>query len=164
MHERKRALASRAIVSREAAEAAQAAFRTAQAEFNAARAEVELAAAQLQQAEIILEKMTLRAPFDGRLSQNALVHSGDKPFVFTVMPGGSTVKKRQIEVGLSDHARVAIRSGVEEGELVVVIGQHLLYDGMAVRFADGEPSGTGNFASTATTDNAGNHSVPERLQ
>jgi RND family efflux transporter MFP subunit len=289
-HERTSALASRGISSRKAAETAEAAFRTAEAELGAARAEIELAAAQLRQAEIVLEKMALRAPFDGRLSlinvrvgdyvegvaagshatrektaaailvneevfeialnvpwpeakdlapgqevlasghaeaiweaaaeganhsdvatgqiwsvspsiglgsraiqvkvrvrggtikdgmlvtvwiaaarvlnvtllpESALVHSEDKPFVFTVVPGGSTVEKRQVEVGLRDHARVAIQSGAEDGELVVVTGQHLLDDGMAVRLAGEHPSGAGDLALTTDVGGAGNRSTPE---
>lgn len=62
------ALASRGIASRKAAETAEVAVRTSNSELKAARAEVELAAAQQRQAEIILEKMVIRAPFDGRLS------------------------------------------------------------------------------------------------
>lgn len=290
-HERTSALASRGISSRKAAETAEAAFRTAEAELKAARAEVELAAAQWRQAEIVLEKMALRAPFDGRLSlinvqvgdyvegvaagshaarektaaailvneevfeialnvpwpaakelapgqdvlasgdaeavwnaatecanhsdvatgqiwsvspsiglgsravqvkvrvrggaikdgmlatvwiagakvhnatllpESALVHSEDKPFVFTLMPGSSTVEKRQVEVGLNNHNHVAIRSRAEDGELVVVTGQHLLDDGMAVRLAGEHPSGAGNFDLTAGVCGTGNHPAPER--
>lgn len=290
-HERTGALASRGIASRRAAETAQAAVRTAEAELEAARAEVELAAAQLRQAEIGLEKMTLRAPFDGRLSlinaqvgdyiegasagshavrektaaailineevfeialnlpwpaakelvpgqdvlasgsaeavweaategakhpdvatgeiwsvspsiglgsravqvkvrvrggvikdgmlatvwiaaakvhnatllpESALVHSGDKPFIFTFIPGSSTVDKRQVEVGLNNHTRVAIQSGAEDSELVVVTGQHLLDDGMAVRLAGYHPSGAGNLALTKEVSGAGNRPAPER--
>lgn len=290
-HERTSALASRGIVSRKAVETAEAAFQTAEAELEAARAEVELAAAQLRQAEIVLEKMALRAPFDGRLSlinvrvgdyvegvaagahatrektaaailvneevfeialnvpwpdakglapgqhalasgnaeaiweaateganrsdvatgqiwsvspsiglgsravqvkvrvrggaikdgmlttvwiaaarvhnatllpESALVHSEDKPFVFTLMPGSSTVDKRQVEVGLSNHTHVAIRSGVEDGELVVTTGQHLLDDGMAVQVAGEPPSKAGNLALTAGVGGAGNRPAPGR--
>ncbi|EIM72663.1 RND family efflux transporter MFP subunit [Nitratireductor aquibiodomus RA22] len=287
-HERTSALASRGISSRKAAETAEAAFRTAEAELKAARAEVELATAQLRQAEIVLEKMVIRAPFDGRLSlinvrvgdyvegavagppasrertaaavlvdddvleitlnvpwpdakdlvpgqkvlasgnaeaiweattegtdhpdvvsgniwsvspsiglgsravqvkvrvrggtikdgmlatvwiaagqvenelllpQSAIVVSEGKPFVFTVQPGSTTVDKRQVEVGLKDHIRVAIRSGVEDGDLVVTNGQHLLDGGMIVQVADQNPSEAGNLSLAA---GAGNTSALER--
>ena len=290
-HERTGALASRGIASRKAAEMAEAVFRTAEAELEAARAEVELAAAQSRQAQIVLEKMTLRAPFDGRLSlinvrvgdyvevvaggshvtrektaaailvnedvfeialnlpwpdakdlapgqdvlasgsaeavwnaateganrsdvatgkiwsvspsiglgsravqikvrvrggtikdgmlatvwiagarvhnatllpESALMHSEDKPFIFTLMPDSSMVDKRQVEVGLNNHTHVAIGSGVEDGELVVVTGQHLLYDGMVVRLAGEHSSKAENLALTTGVGGARNRPTPER--
>lgn len=292
-HTRTTALASRGIVSHKAAETADTLLRTAEAELETARAEVDLAAAQFRQAGIVLEKMVLCAPFDGRLSlinvrvgdyvegavagsqasrektaaailvneevleialnvpwpdaknlapgqdvlasdnseaiwetategidhpdvvtgqiwsvspsiglgsravqvkvrirggtvrdgmlttvwiaaaqvlnttilpHSALVHSGDKPFIFTLIPGGSVVEKRQVQVGISNHTHVAIRSGVEDDELVIIAGQHLLNDGMAVQLAGDHSSATGNSTSTASIAGEDNRPGPERRQ
>ena len=67
-HERATTLASRGLDSRQAAETASADWQSAVAELNGARADVDLADAQRRHAQIILDKTTLRAPFDGRLA------------------------------------------------------------------------------------------------
>jgi hypothetical protein len=67
-----------------------------------------------------------------------------------------------VEVSLSNHTHVAIRSGVEDSELVIITGQHLLDDGMAVQVAGEHPSKAGNLALTAGVGGAGNRPAPER--
>lgn len=96
------------------------------------------------------------------LPEVALVYSEDSPFVFTLMPDGSRVEKRQVEVELSNHTRVAIRSGVKDGELVITAGQHLLDDGMAVQVAAAHLSTTGNPTATGSVARDGNQPAPAR--
>ena len=50
--------------------------------------------------------------------------------VFVVADGHS--KRRQVEMGLTEGSRVEITTGLSEGELVVIAGQHTLKDGEEV--------------------------------
>lgn len=271
-------LAARGIASRKAAEAAEIALRTAQAELNAARAEVDSAGAQVRQAVLLVGKMTLRAPFDGRLSlvnlrvgdhiegaavqsrlsreksaamvlvndgvfeitlnlplrdagdlapgqrvlasgnapalaqaagtekvhpdvgsgeiwsvspsiglgsravqvkvrvhggdirdgmfatvwiaateasdvltlpRSALSYNGQNPFVFIASGSGPVVERRKLALGLETHERVAVLTGLTDGDRVVVAGQHLLDDGMAVRIVQSPPPGAGQRTAAA---------------
>jgi len=59
------------------------------------------------------------------------VMSGEKgDFVFVVEDG--TAKRREVVAGASDGKNIVIASGLEEGEEVVVVGQHYLEDGVKV--------------------------------
>ncbi|MGI5824047.1 MAG: efflux RND transporter periplasmic adaptor subunit [Bacillota bacterium] len=52
--------------------------------------------------------------------------------VYVLQPD-NTVKKVEVEVGISNENYVEILSGLEIGEVIVTTGQHLLYDGALVR-------------------------------
>jgi len=69
--------------------------------------------------------------------QEALI-SQDGGQVLYVVEGG-VARERSVEVGLSDGERAEILSGIEEGERVVVAGQHYLTDGAPVSIEAGEP-------------------------
>lgn len=61
----------------------------------------------------------------------ALLDDGGQPFVFVVKDG--VAKRRNVAVGASDSANVAIIKGVADGESVVVEGATAVEDGMKVR-------------------------------
>lgn len=50
---------------------------------------------------------------------------------------GKVARRRKVETGLSDGVMVEVRSGLREGERVVVAGQQYLKDGAPVETADG---------------------------
>ncbi|MGE0789499.1 MAG: efflux RND transporter periplasmic adaptor subunit [Sandaracinaceae bacterium] len=59
--------------------------------------------------------------------------------VFVLDRATGTASRREVQLGRRYDAAVAIESGLEGGEEVVVQGQHLLRDGALVRTADGPP-------------------------
>ncbi|MCC1496295.1 HlyD family efflux transporter periplasmic adaptor subunit [Alcanivorax sp. 1008] len=63
--------------------------------------------------------------------ESALFRRGDKRYVFVV--DGDMVKERMVETGNSDGFRIAVRSGLEEGEQVVRHPDNSLTNGARVR-------------------------------
>jgi multidrug efflux system membrane fusion protein len=80
------------------------------------------------------------------LPATALFQGNGKAAVWVVDPAGSTVKLIPVEVGGSIEDKVAITSGLKQGDVVVRAGVHKLFDGEKVRIAadpaaSGEPAG-----------------------
>ncbi|WP_181257098.1 efflux RND transporter periplasmic adaptor subunit [Pseudaminobacter soli (ex Li et al. 2025)] len=69
------------------------------------------------------------------VAENALVWRGSKPAVFVLGDDGK-VKSRSVETGQRAGGRVAILSGLSEGESIVVSGAGFLSDGNLVRVSD----------------------------
>ncbi len=75
---------------------------------------------------IVVEKQgVLTVPFD------ALLESSEEKFVFVEKDG--KVEKRTVKTGIREGKRVEINEGLKPGERLVVVGQEMLSDGMAVR-------------------------------
>lgn len=74
--------------------------------------------------------------------QGALVGGGSSAAVF-VVEGGAAVR-RTVQTGLTSEGRVAIVSGLREGEQVVTLGNNLLRDGAQVRVVGGDSVPVGN--------------------
>jgi RND family efflux transporter MFP subunit len=72
----------------------------------------------------------------------ALVHDDDALAVYVVKDGKA--QRRVVTVGIDDGAYVELLSGVAAGESVVVVGNHELVDGMAVRPVAGIPAAKGS--------------------
>jgi len=58
---------------------------------------------------------------------------GNQVFVMEKGEGGSKAQRRRVEIGFSDSDRLEIVSGVEEGEMVITVGQDGLRPGADVR-------------------------------
>lgn len=63
--------------------------------------------------------------------QEALVSRDDKTIVFVVQDG--TAKMTDVEIGPTDKGMVLIKSGLQSGETVILVGQHELSDGAKVK-------------------------------
>lgn len=78
---------------------------------------------------------------DERLTvpRTAVLVDGAVPRVFTIADGRA--EEREVELGVNQAERVEIRSGVEPGDTVVVVGQDNLQPGIAVNLLElnGEP-------------------------
>ena len=70
-----------------------------------------------------------------------------------VLQDDNTVKKVQVEVGISNEDYAQIISGLEIGDVIVTTGQHLLYDGAEVRDVTNLNAG-GDEAAEADDDNS----------
>lgn len=81
------------------------------------------------------------------VAETALVWHDGKPAVFAVDDTGK-VNARPVVTGARQNGRVAIESGVSEGDRVVVAGAGFLSDGNLVRVAANETN-TGNEAGSA---------------
>ncbi|MDX8482453.1 efflux RND transporter periplasmic adaptor subunit [Mesorhizobium sp. VK24D] len=81
------------------------------------------------------------------VAETALVWHAGKPAVFVVGDDGK-VTERPVVTGTRQNGRVAIESGLSEGDRVVVAGAGFLNDGNLVRVADDEPKAA-DAASTA---------------
>lgn len=78
---------------------------------------------------------------------------GNQVFVFERGEDGGTAQRSRVEIGFSDSDRLEIVSGLEEGDLVITVGQDGLRPGAAVRIVGegaqaasgegGEPRGRG---------------------
>lgn len=78
---------------------------------------------------IVAEKQNvLTVPID------ALLESSEEKFVFVEKDG--KVEKRTVKTGIREGKRVEINDGLKPGERLVVVGQEMLTDGMAVRVID----------------------------
>ncbi|UCI23498.1 efflux RND transporter periplasmic adaptor subunit [Mesorhizobium sp. B2-8-5] len=84
-------------------------------------------------------RVTIETASSRRLAvaETALVWHDSKPAVF-VIDGESKVSARPVATGARQNGRVAIESGLSEGEQVVVAGAGFLNDGNLVRVAAGE--------------------------
>ncbi len=69
------------------------------------------------------------------LPATALFQDNGKAAVWVVDPAGSTVKLVPVEVGEYIEDKVAITSGLKQGDVVVRAGVHKLFDGEKVRVA-----------------------------
>jgi membrane fusion protein, multidrug efflux system len=69
----------------------------------------------------------------------AVVGAAGAQAVYVVTDG--TVERRPVQTGLTSQGQVEIVSGVEEGEPVVVVGNHNLRDGATVRVVGGPGGG-----------------------
>ncbi|RWA84509.1 efflux RND transporter periplasmic adaptor subunit [Mesorhizobium sp.] len=81
------------------------------------------------------------------VAETALVWHAGKPAVFVVGDDGK-VTERPVVTGTRQNGRVAIESGLSEGDRVVVAGAGFLNDGNLVRVADDETKAA-DAASTA---------------
>jgi len=70
------------------------------------------------------------------LPTSALIRADGKVAVWVVDPKASTVSMRNIEVQAQDPARVQVRSGLKEGDLVVTAGVQALRPGQKVRLLE----------------------------
>ncbi|MDN5347527.1 MAG: HlyD family secretion protein [Clostridia bacterium] len=91
---------------------------------------------------VIKPGMTARVTFTGAQAKNVLVipkqaviNRGGQNLVFLVREGRAAA--RVVEPGLSDTERVEIRSGLKEGEEIVVKGQEFLEEGRRVEVRTG---------------------------
>lgn len=84
--------------------------------------------------------ITGRAPLvtDAQISLpwTVLNSTADGPAVWVVDPGNNTVALRPVTISLYANETVAISDGLEEGEIVVGAGSHLLFDGRTVAAAE----------------------------
>lgn len=69
------------------------------------------------------------------LPQRAVLKQNGEQAVFVIK--GERAELRVIETGLSDNNLVEVRTGLQEGELVVTAGQHYLQDGSQVQISEG---------------------------
>lgn len=74
------------------------------------------------------------------VAESALVWQDGKPVVFVVDAAGNAAA-RAVTTGAHQNGRVAIESGLSEGESVVVAGAGFLSDGNLVRIAEAQPAG-----------------------
>ncbi len=75
---------------------------------------------------LMLDSGLLAAQEDGRQLRRAFVVAAD-----------GTARQRVVELGLRDDGRVAVVTGLDEGDLLVVRGQHQLADGDRVEAVEG---------------------------
>ncbi|MDQ7795107.1 MAG: efflux RND transporter periplasmic adaptor subunit [bacterium] len=68
--------------------------------------------------------------------RDAVIRSGDRDLVYVVEDGRA--RERPVTVGAADGARVAILDGLEEGEQVIIAGQHFVAEGSPVK-VEGKP-------------------------
>jgi membrane fusion protein (multidrug efflux system) len=64
------------------------------------------------------------------IQKRAIVYDNELPYVFVVENG--TASRRRINLGYQDETRAEVTSGLEEGEVIVVVGQSALKDGSTV--------------------------------
>jgi membrane fusion protein (multidrug efflux system) len=68
------------------------------------------------------------------LPKKTLVYEDEKPHVFVVREGRA--RKQSVELGYQDSARAEITAGIDDGTLVVLVGQSTLKDGSPVAAED----------------------------
>lgn len=71
------------------------------------------------------------------LPKTAVLEKDGKTFVWVVAPETRTVSQRAVELAPLDEGRVDVRTGVSEGERVVIAGVHSLAEGQEVRIDRG---------------------------
>ena len=118
----------------------------------AAAAQMQALRAQLEAGEITQEEMRARiqsamAGFAGMTGEGGPPRESRAAVVF-VMGADSVPTPRQVQIGLNDWDRTQIVSGVEEGEVLVVVGaaqlmaqQQAFLDQMRERMGGGNPFG-----------------------
>ncbi|WP_095203953.1 efflux RND transporter periplasmic adaptor subunit [Mesorhizobium carmichaelinearum] len=74
------------------------------------------------------------------VAEAALVWQDGKPVVF-VVDAADRAAARAVTTGAHQNGRVAIESGLSEGDSVVIAGAGFLSDGNLVRIADAQPAG-----------------------
>ncbi|QND55796.1 efflux RND transporter periplasmic adaptor subunit [Mesorhizobium huakuii] len=82
------------------------------------------------------------------VAEAALVWQDGKPVVFVVDDAGKAAT-RAVTIGAHQNGRVAIESGLSEGDSVVVAGAGFLSDGNLVRIADAQPGAAGKVTEAA---------------
>jgi len=117
----------------------------------AAAAQMEALRAQLEAGEITQDEM--RARIQSAMAAGGMGGEGgppreSRPAVVFVMGADSVPVPRQVQIGLNDWDRTEIVSGVEEGEILVVVGaaqlmaqQQAFLDQMRERMGGGNPFG-----------------------
>lgn len=83
--------------------------------------------------------------------KNALIYESDHPWVFVVED--TLALKKRVEIGFTNGSRFEAKSGLNPGDLVVVVGQNALKDSTAVRIV--------NLDSTLTAAVTDSTSDPE---
>ena len=86
------------------------------------------------------------------LPKKTLVYEDEQPHVFVIEQ--ARAKRRRVELGYQDESRAEVVAGLEDGSLVVLVGQSTLKDGSLVKAedADGQPVDVGAPVETADTD------------
>jgi RND family efflux transporter MFP subunit len=86
------------------------------------------------------------------LPKKTLVYEDERPHVFVVEQGRA--HRRAVELGYQDEARTEIVAGLEDGNLVVLVGQSTLKDGSLVKAedSDGQPVDVGAPVETAESE------------
>lgn len=69
---------------------------------------------------------------------NALIYRGDKVYVYVVDQAKGLVTRRELTLGIEGLGMAEVLSGLNEGELVVSKGQHLLSEGAPVAVVWGQ--------------------------
>jgi hypothetical protein len=82
------------------------------------------------------------------VAEAALVWQDGKPVVFVVDAAGKAAA-RAVTTGPHQGGRVAIESGLSEGDSVVVAGAGFLSDGNLVRIADAQAGADGKVTEAA---------------
>jgi RND family efflux transporter MFP subunit len=67
----------------------------------------------------------------------AIIESDNKPSVWVVDPANNAVALRPVEIMRYDPSAVIISGGLQEGEVVVTAGVHMLYPGQKVKLSPG---------------------------
>ena len=71
--------------------------------------------------------------------KQALTYDGDQQYVFRILPD-DTVERLQLDPGLENSLMIEARSGIDEGDAIVIAGQAGLKHGSLVRVIDSEGS------------------------
>lgn len=66
----------------------------------------------------------------------AVISNGDAEYVFVLQ--GDRVEKREIKTGFKDGTNYEVISGLQDGEQIIIKGQHFIVDGEQVRLIGGE--------------------------
>ncbi len=83
--------------------------------------------------------------------KNALIFENDQPWVFVV--NDTLALKKRVDIGFTNGSRFEAKSGLNPGDLVVVVGQNALKDSSAVRIVSLDSTLTAAIAdSNAHTD------------
>lgn len=72
--------------------------------------------------------------------RSAVLYERDRPYLFTISAGKAV--RREVALGIEDRSSVEVIRGLEVGATVVTRGNYELTDGMAVRTAQAQSSGT----------------------
>ncbi len=69
------------------------------------------------------------------VAKDSIVKEGNEEFVF-IINANNTAERRTILTGVSDERFIEVQNGINEGELVVILGQNKLEGGEKVRIID----------------------------
>jgi HlyD family secretion protein len=84
------------------------------------------------------------------ISKDALVSAGTEGGFAVFVAEGNKAVRRPVQVGIQTSQTVEVRSGVKEGDQIVVAGQDALRDGATVRIQSGDDSAPANAAARTT--------------